>query len=148
MGIEIKIDTNISESNIDEFLKKEWISANLLHFGRDISDEINTPLNVKAVLTDSNSTLVGAAKCIIAGNTLRVIQLLVKEKYREKHRVGSQILKFLENLAHERGWHKIRLSTSRKHENLLFYQKNGFKIEATLENDAFNTTWYILSKFL
>ncbi len=148
MGIKIKIDTGTSESEIDEFLKKEWISANLLHFNRDISEEINTPLNVKALLTDSNSTLVGVAKCIIAGNTLRVIQLLVKEEYRKRHRVGSQILNFLEKLAHERGWHKIRLSTSKKHENLLFYQKNGFNIEATLENDAFNTSWYILSKFL
>ena len=148
MKFEIVIDNNNSTTEIDGFLKKEWISANLLHFGRDISEEIHTPLNIKAISNDSESTLVGVAKCIIAGNTLRVIQLLVKEDFREKFRVGSHILDFLENLAKKRGWHKIRLSTSEQHENIQFYQKNGFEIEATLENDAFNTTWYILSKFL
>jgi ribosomal protein S18 acetylase RimI-like enzyme len=120
----------------------------MTHFGRDISEEINKPLTV--IVTDSSSSteLLAAARCIIMGNSLRVSQLLVKEDYRERYGIGSFILQRLEDLAKEHKWHKIRLSTSEKHQNLKFYQKNGYTIEATLNNDAFQTKWYILSKFV
>jgi GNAT superfamily N-acetyltransferase len=128
------------------FLKEEWKSANLIHFGRDISEELNQPLNVIAFIESTPPKIAGVARCIIMGDTLRVSQLLVREEYRETHGIGSVILKRLEELAYDRKWHKIRLTTI--HQNLDFYLKNGYSIEATLPNDIFNLTWYILSKFI
>ena len=148
MNINTKIWFEDANEDIKQFLQKEWRSANLIHFGRDISNEISQPLTLAAYDESSPPQLVGVARCLIVGQTLRVSQLLIKEEFRESHRIGSFILKELERLAIKKKWHKIRLSTSKKHKNLLFYQKNNYVIEATLKDDAFHTTWYILSKFL
>jgi ribosomal protein S18 acetylase RimI-like enzyme len=148
MNINSKIWFEDANDDIKEFLRKEWRSANLIHFGRDISEEISQPLTLAAYDNSSSPQLVGVARCLIVGKTLRVSQLLVKEEYRESQGIGSFMLKELEELAMKQKWHKIRLSTSKKHQNITFYQKNDYVIEATLKNDAFHTTWYILSKFL
>ncbi|MFX0084365.1 MAG: GNAT family N-acetyltransferase [Candidatus Hodarchaeota archaeon] len=145
MKITLQILFEDPNEEILTFLKEQWKSANLLHFGRDISDEFQ-PLNIIAFTESTPQKIAGVARCIIMGNTLRVSQLLVREEYRKTQGVGSLILKRLEKLAHENKWHKIRLSTI--HQNLNFYLKNGYSIEATLANDAFNSTWYILSKFI
>ena len=148
MNILTKIWFEDANEDVKEFFRKEWQSANLIHFGRDISDEISQPLTFAAYNDSSPPQLIGVARCLIVGQTLRVSQLLVKEELRESYGIGSFILNELEKLAMKQKWHKIRLSTSKKHQNLIFYQKNGYVIEATLEDDAFHTTWYILSKFL
>ena len=148
MKITVDIQFVEASDEIKSFMKKEWLSANLIHFGRDISVEISQPLTLTAYDESSPPQLVGVARCLIVGQTLRVSQLLIKEEYRESYGIGSFILKELEELALKHKWHKIRLSTSEKHQNILFYQKNGYAVEATLKDDAFHTTWYILSKFL
>ncbi len=148
MELNVEFIFDKADEDIKSFFRHEWLSANSQHFGRDISDEINQPLTV--IVTDNSSSrqILGAAQCLIMGNTLRVSTLLVKEEYRKSQGIGSLILQKLENLAKEKKWHKIRLSTSEKHQNIKFYQKNGYTIEATLENDAFQATWYILSRFV
>jgi ribosomal protein S18 acetylase RimI-like enzyme len=128
------------------FLAEEWKSANLVQFGRDISGEVHQPLNVLALTDSIPPVIAGVAGCSIMGNTLRISQLLVREEYRESKGIGSTILKRLEELAKEKQWHKIRLTTIQ--ENIDFYIKCGYTVEATLENDAFNRTWYIFSKFI
>lgn len=148
MKITTHIEFEEANEEIKTFLRKEWLSTNLIHFGRDISDEINQPLTLTAYDDSSPPQLVGVARCLIVGQTLRVSQLLVKEEFRESHGVGSLIMQKLEELARNHQWHKIRLSTSEKHQNIHFYQKNGYTIEATLKDDAFHSTWFILSKFL
>ena len=146
MKLNIEILYEDASDSIKQFFKHEWLSANLAQFGRDISDEINQPLTVVVNNVSSPPQLLAAARCIIMGQTLRVSLLLVKEEYRENHGIGSFILQKLEDLARANNWHKIRLSTSKLHQNIEFYKKNGYVVEATLENDAFQTTWYILSK--
>ena len=148
MKLNIEILYEDASDSIKQFFKHEWLSANLAQFGRDISDEINQPLTVVVNNNSSPPQLLAAARCIIMGQTLRVSLLLVKEEYRENHGIGSFILQKLEDLARANNWHKIRLSTSKLHQNIEFYKKNGYVVEATLENDAFQTTWYILSKFI
>ncbi len=90
--------------------------------------------------------LVGVGLCLIIGNIVRLTHLLIKEEFRQKGGIGSQILRRIEELAHEHNWHKIRLTTI--HQNIPFYQKNAYTIEAELKDDAFNKTWFILSKFI
>ncbi|MHA1977162.1 MAG: GNAT family N-acetyltransferase [Candidatus Hodarchaeales archaeon] len=148
MKLNIEFLYEDASDTIKSFFKHEWLSANLIHFGRDISDEISNPLTVVVYNDSAPPQLLAAARCIIMGHTLRVSQLLVIEEYRESYGIGSFILQNLEDLARDNNWHKIRLSTSELHQNIEFYEKNGYAIEATLENDAFQTTWYILSKFI
>ena len=148
--MDTKIIIRFEETSEDEnqFFKEEWLSANLAQFGRDISDEMNKPVTVTAYDESSPPQLVGVGRCLIVGKTLRLTHLLIKEEFRQKGGIGSKILRTIEDLAREHNWHKIRLSTSDKHHNISFYQKNGYVIEAELLDDAFHSTWYIVSKFI
>lgn len=148
------VDTKIivrfedASKEVNQFLKQEWISANIAQFGRDISEEMNKPVTITAYDESSPPQLVGVGRCLIVGKTLRLTHLLIKDGFRQKEGVGSKILRRIEELAQEHKWHKIRLSTSDKHQNISFYQKNGYVIEAELLDDAFHSTWFILSKFI
>ena len=137
---------------VEQFMRNEWKSVNLENFGYDIPDsEWKYPLIIKAYMVNTSTKeceLVGVAKCNIVGKTVRVPQLLVKTNYRKKKGIGTLILYEIEKICKERKLHKVRLSTSEKHQNIPFYLKNGFSIEATLHNDAFGLEWYILSKFI
>ena len=105
---------------------------------------MNKPVTITAYDESSPPQLVGVGLCLIIGKVLRLTHLLIKEEFRLKGGIGSMILKRIEELAHEHKWHKIRLTTI--HQNIPFYQKNGYTIEAELKDDAFHKTWYILSK--
>jgi ribosomal protein S18 acetylase RimI-like enzyme len=147
----IKSEFSDSISGVSEFMKREWVSSNLENFGRNINEsEWNQPLTIVAYegKKEDNSEIVGVAKCTIAGKTLRLSHLLIKTEYRAKKGIGTKMIKELEKYCHENKYHKIRLSTSEKHRNIAFYEKNGFSVEAILENDAFGMKWFILSKFL
>jgi ribosomal protein S18 acetylase RimI-like enzyme len=148
--MDIKINVHFEEASeeVKQFLKQEWISANLTHFGRDISEEMNKPITITAYDESSPPQLVGVGLCLLIGNTLRLTHLLIKEGYRQKKGIGSRIVRRIEELAHEHKWHKIRLLTSDKHQNISFYLKQNYVIEAELMDDAFHSTWYILSKFI
>ncbi len=148
MYLKINVRFEDASEEVKQFLKQEWISANLAQFGRDISEEMNKPITITAYDESSPPQLVGVGLCLIVGNTLRLTHLLIKDGFRQKKGIGSKIVRRIEELAREHKWHKIRLSTSDKHQNIDFYLKNGYVIEAELMDDAFHSTWYILSKFL
>ena len=147
MDTKIIVRFEEASEKVNQFLKQEWLSANLAQFGRDISEEMNKPVTITAY-ESSPPQLVGVGLCLIVGNTLRLTHLLIKEGFRQKEGIGSKMLRRIEELAREHKWHKIRLSTSDKHQNIDFYLKNGYVIEAELMDDAFHSTWYILSKFI
>jgi len=148
--VDVKIIVRFEDANeeVNQFFKREWISANIAQFGRDISEEMNKPVSITAYDESSPPQLLGAGRGLIVGNTLRLTHLLIKEGFRQKGGIGSKILRRIEELAREHKWHKIRLSTSDKHQNISFYLKNNYVIEAELMDDAFHSTWYILSKFI
>ncbi|MHA1227481.1 MAG: GNAT family N-acetyltransferase [Candidatus Hodarchaeales archaeon] len=151
MSFATKIIYQSNTDEVKEFMTREWQSSNLENFGRNISeDEWNSPFTVLLYINREGleEELVGVARCNVVGKTVRLSQLLVKTEYRRHMKIGTQILREIELLCIKNKWHKIRLSTSENHNNLGFYQKNGFKVEATLKNDAFGLEWYILSKFI
>ena len=148
MDIKINVHFEAASEEVKQFLKQEWISANLAQFGRDISEEMNKPITITAYDESSPPLLVGVGLCLLVGNTLRLTHLLIKDGFRQKKGIGSKIVRRIEELAREHKWHKIRLSTSDKHHNISFYLKQNYVIEAELMDDAFHSTWYILSKFI
>ena len=96
MGLNVEFIFDKANDDIKKFFRQEWLSANSDHFGRDISDEINQPLTVVVTDEASHKQILGAAQCLIMGNTLRVSTLLVREEYRKSHGIGSFILENLE----------------------------------------------------
>ena len=84
MCIDIIIRFEDATDEVKQFLKKEWVSANVTQFGRDISDEINKPLTIMAYDESSPPQLVGVGRCLIVGKTIRLSHLLVKENFRQK----------------------------------------------------------------
>lgn len=144
--VETTIGVDTTEA-INEFMEREWRTSNKETFGRQLTDgEMSQPFIITAWA--SNEEMIGVARCKIVGRTVRVHQLLTKTEYRGKLGVGRKILAKVEQLCQKNGYHKIRLSTSENHNNLDFYKKVGFHVEATLDNDAFGFKWYILSKFV
>jgi GNAT superfamily N-acetyltransferase len=146
MDTKIVVRFEDASEEVNQFLKEEWLSANVAQFGRDISDEMNQPVTITAYDDSYPPLLVGVGRCLIIGKILRLSHLLIKEELRQKEGIGSKVLRRIEELAREHNWHKIRLTTI--YDNLTFYQKNGYVIEAELLDDAFHSTWYILSKFI
>ncbi len=148
--IEFNVEISFEQVNehIDDFISKEWESSNMRNFGRTLApEEFSSPLVLTVWTKNDPRELVGVAMCKIVGKTVRLHQLLVKEEYREKKGIGSFILKKIDDLCREKHWHKVRLSTSDEHSNIDFYLKCGYKIEATLPNDAFGFKWFILAKY-
>jgi len=130
------------------FMDREWKTSNQQVFGREVDPkELGAPVIVLARSVESKK-IVGIASCKIIGQTVRIYQLLTKTEYRFKAGIGTRLLQRIEHLCRKEQWHKIRLSTSEKHQTEEFYKSNGYSIEATLENDAFGWTWYIYSKFI
>ncbi|MFW9997486.1 MAG: GNAT family N-acetyltransferase [Candidatus Odinarchaeota archaeon] len=145
---EIKVTHDDGNAIVEDFMEKEWKSSNLENFGRVLArEEFRSPLTLTAWGTGDEQELLGVARCTVMGNTVIVHQLLVKTEKRRKAGIGSALLKEVEQLCIENGWHKIRLSTSEKHANIGFYHKNGYEKETTLHNDAFGLTWFILAKY-
>ena len=92
MDVNVIIRFEDATDEVNQFLKKEWVSANVEQFGRDISDEINQPLTITAYDESSPPQLIGVGRCLIVGKTLRLSHLLVKEEFRQKKGVGRKIL--------------------------------------------------------
>lgn len=140
--IDIHYIENLPE--VETFMANEWPSSNKRVFGRELEPaELGKPMIV--LVKDSNNIL-GVAKCKIIGNTVRVLQLLVKSELRGKSGIGKMLLEKIEKICKINKWHKIRLSTSEKHNTIEFYKKQGYFIEAELKNDSFGWTWFIFSK--
>jgi ribosomal protein S18 acetylase RimI-like enzyme len=147
MTFRTKIEFSDSIEGVSDFMKRERTSSDIENFGREISQsEWNRPLTIIVYKEQKDLEIVGVAKCTIIGNTIRLSLLLVKKEHRSKKGIGSRIIMELEKLSQKNQWHKIRLTTI--HQNVEFYKKNGFNIEATLENDVFGLKWFIMSKFI
>ena len=96
MEAKIVIRFESADQVVKQFLKEEWVSANIAQFGRDISEEMNKPITITAFDESSPPQLVGVGLCLLVGDTLRLTHLLIKEEFRQGGGIGSQILKKVE----------------------------------------------------
>lgn len=59
--------------------------------------------------------------------------------------IGTKLLKVWQSWAREKGYHKLRISTTNK-ENQAFYEKLGFSLEGVKREDSYGLDQFIFGK--
>ena len=89
---------------------------------------------------------VGAARGMVAGGVGTLGQLLVKKDV-ARTGIGSRLLLEFEARCKALRCHKIRLETG-DYQARPFYERHGFSVVATLTNDRFGRTFFVMEKRL
>ena len=95
--------------------------------------------------SDAGETL-GIASYGVVGGLGTLAQILVGHG-RARGGIGSRLLAAFEADCHARGCHKLRLETA-EYQARGFYEKHGWQVAATLENDRFGKRVYVMEKAL
>lgn len=90
--------------------------------------------------------LVGAASFGVAGGVGELRQILVSAEQAGSG-VGSRLLTAVEARCRALGCHKLRLETA-EYQARGFYEKHGFTVDHTLDDDRFHRAWYVMAKRL
>ena len=95
-----------------------------------------------------DNKIAGYISLKINGGVAYLSQLIVSDAMREMG-VGTSLLKKFESCARLNKCHLAYLETHDKNVAALsLYKHNGYSIIATMKNNRFHFTWYILSKNL
>jgi ribosomal protein S18 acetylase RimI-like enzyme len=141
--INIKIPKRIT-NKIKEFEKKEWVTADIEHYGKscDFSKK-----QYKFVADNNNGEILGFLDLIIIANVAFVETLLVSSKHRREG-VGKKLITKAENLAKKKKCTKIWLETGADWKAVKFYEKNNYKVTGAHEKHYFGNKDLIFTKFL
>jgi GNAT superfamily N-acetyltransferase len=137
MNILIK---EISQADVEEFSKEQW-------------DIINRKYNFAPRETFlfgayANNELAGYAKTELRGGIAETRDLLIKDNLTD-HGIGTQLLNYVEGWAIRNKCKKSIIKTSSVWEkSVRFYEKNGYKKDATLPKYYYGVDWYYMSKDL
>lgn len=137
--IQIKEIKGNEETKLSEFTTRTWAEFNK-EKGYIWQKEIH---RIAAI---ENKEIIGFAQIEIMGGAAYLDQLLISKKARRKG-IGKMLLDKFEEYAKKKKCHIAYLKTSEKHiEALKFYEKNNYKIFASLPNVEFNFKWHFLKK--
>jgi ribosomal protein S18 acetylase RimI-like enzyme len=141
MELRIAKVTPKKEGNVNAFVEMEWnkwVKKN----------GYNHKTKKYAFAAYANKKIVGYVSLRINGGTAYLSQLIVSDSVRG-HGVGTSLLKKFESYAKLNKCHLAYLETHEKNTAALsLYKHNGYNIIATMTNNRFHFTWYILSKRL
>lgn len=138
--------------NNDKQFEKE-LGLNLHRFNKEnckyIDEHSDNKHNNKIVINFAvydKDELIGGASGWIQYQWYFLDQLWINEKYR-KHKIGSKIIKEIENVAKENKCIGIRTETW-SFQARGFYEKNGFEVYAELKDCPPEVIEYFLKKYL
>jgi GNAT superfamily N-acetyltransferase len=111
----------------------------------------NAPLGIDwvpqgIVLVARAGEPIAIARGVIIGGVGELKELLVEREH-AKRGVGSRLLTDFERRCRAAGCHKLRLETA-DYQARPFYERHGFSVAATLENDRFGRDWFVMHKRL
>lgn len=106
-------------------------------------DVVWSPVDVRLAAWDGE-TVVGAAVGTIVGGVGELKQLLVRKAH-ARAGAGSQLLQSFEAHCRQAGCHKLRLETA-EYQARPFYEQHRFTVVATLPQDRFGYTWFVMAK--
>jgi GNAT superfamily N-acetyltransferase len=131
----------VKKNDVKGFQRREWKK-----FDRELGFEWKDEEVVLAAF--QGSEVIGTANIKFLGNVAYLERLMVAKTQRGKG-IGSALMEKYEKLACKKGCHKLRVKTAEwMGQNVSFYKKHGFKVEAKLKKDYHNKDWVILSKFI
>lgn len=129
---------------IKGFYMDEWPSANNEVFG--FSDQSRWKMEEHLTTARVNNQIVGIAQFRIIGGVGYLSTLLVKEEYRGKGLIGQALLEQFENIAYQKGCHKLGLKSYNSSRSSNFFAKNGYMEEGILKNDIHGIDWVMMAK--
>lgn len=90
--------------------------------------------------------ILGAAAGSVGGGVGELKQILVVQRAGGQG-VGSRLLTTFESRCRAMGCHQLRLETA-EYQARGFYERHGFVVLHTLEDDRFHRRWYVMGKRL
>lgn len=135
----------VGKEVLAEFLAQEWEAYDQENFGGS-TRELWRITNHSLVAYEGDRVVGGAVFKIEAG-VGKLDELLVARRERGKG-VGSKLLTRFEEMCGAAGCHKVRLVTLLSSPAPAFYEKHGYRVEATLRRDMLGRDWAIMAKFL
>ena len=121
------------------FAAREWTPYNDEH-------GVNWSPQATRLVAKRQGVPAGMAAYIVLGGLGELKELLVARSF-SGGGVGSALIEEFEHRCRSAGCHKARLETA-DYQARPFYEKHGYRVEATLTNDRFHRTWYVMSKAL
>lgn len=130
---------HLKGEKVSSFLKKEWDKENKRRKIVWKEEELT-------ICALEKNEVIGCSKFKINGGVCYISEVIIKQDVRGNG-VGRKLLIATENIAKQKGCHKMQLYTSRLNGNALeFYLKNKYNIEAKLKDDKFHIEKFILMK--
>lgn len=130
----------VDYSELKDFLDEQW---------KIVNQKFNLPpKDTFFYAIYSKEELIGYTKLDIRGGVLEIRHILIKENLTGKG-VGSKMMTYLEDLARKNNCRKIVLKVPEVYKkSISFYEKYGYKKDATLRNYYYDCDWYYMSKNL
>lgn len=140
--INIRKITDISEE-IRIFQTNQWKLADMEYYG-EVIDWTKEKISLTA--TDDKK-LIGVMECTVQAGVMNIETLIVDH---EKHHrgIGTKLMEKAEEIARNRGVHKIFLNTSKTEKTNKFYESLGFEKTGEHPNHHKHKNYIIYSKFL
>ncbi|MDQ7009587.1 MAG: GNAT family N-acetyltransferase [Candidatus Gracilibacteria bacterium] len=134
----------INNKVINDFEGKEWIIADIEHYGKaDINFEKK---KYQFIAKNDLGEIMGVLNLVIEVNLAFIDSLLVGHKYRRMG-VGKKLLTKAENIAKENNCSKIYLETNKGWKAVKFYEKYNYKITGIHEKHILGQDTLIFTKF-
>jgi ribosomal protein S18 acetylase RimI-like enzyme len=140
--MKVKILKRISK-NFKEFSKKEWANADVEHYGKAL-DWKTDKLSVEAY---EGEELKGTARIRIDEGVV-YIETIIVAKDNRGNGLGKLLMSKVEEIARNKGAHKIYLDTGNGWSSVDFYKSSGYEITAELKDHYHRQDFIIMTKNL
>lgn len=142
--MKISVLTEDKNLEIKKFARKEWRVFNLEHYGDEEAWDDEVLYFIKGV---EGGEIVGFIKMGIESGVAYIYALLVKQEMQGKG-FGEQLIKKAEELAKEKGCHKIKLETGKDWRQRSFYDRMGYTLTNVMPNHYFHKDFVEYTKML
>lgn len=129
--------------SLNEFNKREWISADLEHYGEGAEWKEG---KYKIAALDEKR-IVGYLNMEFKAGVVRIKNIIVTKEKRGLG-IGKQLMQKVEQLAKKNGLHKIYLETGKNWQSVEFYKSVGYQITGELRNHHHHHDFVIFTKFI
>ena len=128
---------------LDEFNEREWVNADLEHYGKGTKWQEGKN---KIVALDGNK-IVGYLNMEFKAGVVLIKNIIVAKEKRGSG-IGKRLMQKVEQIAKKDSLHKIYLETGKNWQSVKFYKSLGYQITGELKNHHHHHDFVIFTKFI
>ncbi|MCC7436278.1 GNAT family N-acetyltransferase [Candidatus Nomurabacteria bacterium] len=139
--------TKFEQSDFDKlevFKSKAWPLADKEHYGENMPKFFNDKFTL---VTEEDEKIIGYIT-VVCDSGVGQIEPLMVDPDKKGQGIGSQLLQEAENLAKDKGIHKLWLETGKDWKAKDFYLKHGYAIRTELSNHIGGHTFVLMDKII